>query len=84
MSHNDVKENTGEINYILTNYREIVTQTLAMETPEQYVEIWKLTIKTLERSQWHHGVCIDNFEQTSHWSGVSVVELEQVNSGWIE
>ena len=38
MSHNDVKENTGEINYILTNYREIVTQTLAMETPEQYVE----------------------------------------------
>ena len=44
----------------------------------------KLTIKTPEQRHWHRsGVFILNFEYFTHCSGVSIVDFEQVNVGWI-
>ena len=44
----------------------------------------KLTIKTLERRQWHRpGVFIVNFEHISHLALV-FVNFEQVKTGWAE
>ena len=43
----------------------------------------KLTIKTTERCHWRRSVVfIANFEQVSHCSSVSIVDFEQVNTGW--
>ena len=46
--------------------------------------LWKLTIKKPERCQLCSNVFIVNFKQMSHFSSVSVVKFEQVDTCWEE
>ena len=44
----------------------------------------KLTVKTPERRHWRHsGVFIVNLEHFRPCSSVSIVNIEQVNTGWV-
>ena len=46
-------------------------------------KVWKLTIKTVEWRHWRRSpVFTINFEHISHFSGVCIVEFEQVIVGW--
>ena len=41
-------------------------------------------MKIPERRQWRcSGVLSINFGQTPHYSGISSVEFEKVNAGWV-
>ena len=74
-------------NEALLHFWDILTQPAfacskpTMETPEKCV---KITRKTAEWCQWlRSGVFIVNFKQISHnFSGVSIVDFEQLNAGW--
>ena len=56
-----------------------------MKTPEQCVKyITKLTIKVNGTSSTCSGVFIDNFKHITYCPGVSIVDFEQVDPGWIK
>ena len=44
----------------------------------------KITIKTPERRHWSHSsVFVDGVEQILQISGVSIIDSEQANAGWV-
>ena len=60
------------------------------EPPHSLTFFWnywllKMLLKHIkERRQWRRSVIfIFNFEQISHCSGVSIIDFEQVNAGWV-
>ena len=73
-------------NYLLLTQPAITCSKLPIETLEQRCEICsKLTINPPKRCHWRRfGGFIVNFEYVSYLcSGVSIVNFEQINAGWV-